>query len=66
MASLFQFLFPNVVLPGTVENAGAEPVPAPEIENADEYDREIEAAFDRAEEKLADGDGGSAASARRE
>ncbi len=58
MASVFRILFPDFAPPATVENAGARPVPSPVIDDPEEYDREIEEAFERAEEKLADtGDG---------
>jgi hypothetical protein len=52
MASVFRILFPDFAPPATIENAGASPIPTPPIEDGelDEYDREIEAAFDRADE----------------
>ena len=57
MASVFKLLFPGFEHPATVENGGGRPVPSPVIEDAEEYDREIERAFDEAEQRLAGSDG---------
>ncbi len=63
MASVFRIFIPDFEPSATFENVGAPPVDSPVIEDPEQFDREIEATFDKAEKRLAAAENGAVADA---